>query len=124
MRDFKELVVWQKAHRLVLEIYRATATFPSEERYGLLSQVRRSVASVPANIAEGCGRDSERDLARFVAIAAGSASETEYHILLAKDLGYLSSSDHASLDRRFNEVKKMLGAFGRSLVPIPKWLVF
>jgi four helix bundle protein len=84
MRNFKELKVWQKAHQWVLEIYRVTASFPLEERYGLVSQLRRSAASVPANIAEGRGRKSEREFARYLDIAAGSASETEYHILLAK----------------------------------------
>ena len=89
MRDFRDLQVWQKAHRLVLEVYAATRSFPTDERYGLTAQVRRSAASVPTNIAEGCGRDGERDLARFISIAAGSASETEYHLLLARDLEYL-----------------------------------
>ena len=77
MRDFKDLLVWEKAHRVTLQVYRATRTFPADERYGLTAQLRRSAASIPANIAEGCGRDGERELARFISIAAGSASETE-----------------------------------------------
>ncbi len=77
MRDFRDVAVWQKAHPLVLDIYGATRTFPTEERYGLTGQLRRSAASVPANIAEGCGRDGERELARVLLIAAGSASATE-----------------------------------------------
>jgi len=85
MRNFKELQVWQKAHRMVIELYRITRGFPSDEQFGLLSQLRRSAASVSANIAEGCGRNGNRELSRFLSIAAGSASETEYHILLAHD---------------------------------------
>ncbi len=109
IRDFKDLVVWQKAHPLVLDIDRATRTFPTEDRYGLTGQLRRSAASVPANIAEGCGRDGERERARFLSIGAGSASETEYHLLLALDLEYLPRATHEDLHARINEVKKMLG---------------
>ena len=115
MRDFRDLAVWQKSHQLTLDVYRATRSFPVEERYGLTAQLRRSVASVPTNIAEGCGRDGERELARFLAIAAGSASETEYHLLLALDLEYLPRATHEDLNARVNEVKKMLGAFHRKL---------
>ena len=115
MRDFRDLAVWQKPHQLVLDIYRATRTFPTEERYGLTGQLRRSAASVPANIAEGCGREGERELARFLSIAAGAASETEYHLLLALDLEYLPGATHEDLHARINEVKKMLGAFHRRL---------
>ena len=111
MRDFRELVVWQKAHRLTLEVYRATRGFPVEERFGLTAQLRRSAASVPTNLAEGCGREGERELARFVSIAGGSASETEYHLLLAADLGYLDPEAHRDLAARVNEVKKMLRSF-------------
>jgi len=115
MRDFRELAVWQKPHELVLDIYRATRTFPTEERYGLTGQLHRSAASIPANIAEGCGRDGERELTRFLSIAAGSASETEYHLLLALDLEYLPGATHEDLHARINEVKKMIGAFHRRL---------
>lgn len=115
MRDFKDLVVWQKGHRLVAEIYRATAAFPAEERFGLTAQLRRAAASIPANIAEGCGRDGERELSRFLSIAAGSASETEYHLLLARDLGYLRPAQHDKLLASATEVRKMLAAFNRKL---------
>ncbi len=87
-REFRELKVWQKAHRLTLEAYQASATFPREELFGLTSQVRRAASSIPANIAEGCGRGGG-DLVRFCELAAGSASELEYHLILAHDLGYL-----------------------------------
>ena len=115
MRDFRDLVVWQKGHRLTLDVYRATAGFPTDERFGLTAQLRRSAASVPTNIAEGCGRDVERELARFISIAAGSASETEYHLLLAHDLGYLSREAHVDLTARVNEIKKMLRSFREKL---------
>jgi four helix bundle protein len=89
MRDFRELKVWHKSHQLTLDIYTATRGFPREEVYGLTSQFRRSSASIPANIAEGCGRTGDAELARFMLIAMGSASELEYHLLLAHDLGFL-----------------------------------
>ena len=86
MRDFRDIKAWQKGHRLALAVYQATKRFPTEERYGLKSQARRAAASIPTNIAEGCGRDSEAEFARFLRIAAGSASELEYLLLLARDL--------------------------------------
>ena len=80
MRDFRKLSVWEKSHQLTLGVYRATAGFPQREMYGLTSQLRRSCASIPANISEGSGRDGEKDFARYLTIASGSASETEYHL--------------------------------------------
>ena len=115
MKDFRELKVWQKAHRLTLDIYRATSTFPKDELYGLTSQVRRSCVSIPANLAEGCGRRGDAELARFVQIAMGSASEVEYHLLLAHDLGLLDSSGHGKLARQVTEVKRMLASFIQKL---------
>ncbi len=115
MKDFRELKVWQKAHRLTLDIYRATSTFPMEELYGLTSQVRRSCVSIPANLAEGCGRKGDAELARFVQIAMGSASEVEYHLLLAHDLGLLGSSGYEKLARQVTEVKRMLASFIQKL---------
>lgn len=115
MRNFKELKVWEKAHVLTLAVYKATATFPREELYGLTSQMRRACASVPANIAEGCGRNGEPELARFFNIAIGSASELEYHLLLARDLGFLKSQDYEPLATEVIEVKKMLTAFVHKL---------
>jgi four helix bundle protein len=115
VRDLKELKVWEKAHVLTLAIYKATATFPREELYGLMSQMRRSCASIPANIAEGCGRSGEPELARFFHIAMGSASELGYHLLLAHDLGLLSHPDHERLDKEVTEVKRMLTSFIQKL---------
>lgn len=111
MRDFRDLKVWQKAHELTLSVYKATAMFPKEELYGLTSQIRRSCASIPANIAEGCGRSGAAELRRFLQIAMGSASELEYHLLLAHDLGLLSGSDYEHLAGETTEVKRMLTSF-------------
>ena len=86
MKDFRKLLVWEKAHQLTLSIYNVTAAFPSEETYGLTSQMRRAASSIPSNIAEGCGREGDAELSRFCTIARGSASELEYQILLSRDL--------------------------------------
>jgi four helix bundle protein len=107
MQDFRDLKVWAKAHQLVLDVYRATASFPRAELYGLTSQLRRSAVSVPSNIAEGCCR-SQGDFARFVQIAAGSASELEYQLLLAKDLDLLRIDTFQALSDQTIEVKRML----------------
>lgn len=110
-RDFKQIVAWQKAHELALDVYRASATWPVEERFGLSNQIRRASASITSNIAEGCGRGTEAELARFMANSMGSASEVEYQLLLARDLGYLTAHQHASLDERIREVGKMLAGY-------------
>jgi four helix bundle protein len=108
MQDFRDLKVWQRAHELTLGVYRTTASFPSDERFGLISQLRRSAASVPANIAEGRYRGSDADFGRFLQIALGSAAETEYHLILARDLGMASANDAEQLLAGIEEVKKML----------------
>jgi four helix bundle protein len=108
MRDFRELKVWEKAHHLVLAVYKASATFPKEELFGLTSQIRRSSASVPTNIAEGCGRSGDPEFARFLQIAMGSASELEYQLLLAHDLVFMKSSQYKNLVGQVIEVKRML----------------
>lgn len=115
VRDFRELKVWEKAHQLTLAVYRATQGFHKEELYGLTSQIRRAAASIPANIAEGCGKGSENELARYMQIAMGSASELEYHILLAQDLEYIEPSVYQQLTANVIEVKKMLGPFIKKL---------
>lgn len=108
MQNYKELKVWDKAHQLTLKVYQLTKLFPREEIYGLTSQVRRSAASMPANIAEGCGKNSQLELAHYLNIALGSANETEYHLLLAKDLNYFLVADHNLLAEQINEIKAML----------------
>jgi len=115
MQSFRDIKVWQKSYRLTLAVYRATATFPREEQFGLTSQLRRAASSVPANIAEGCCCDGDAEFARFLRIAMGSASELECHILLARDLGLLSSPVAAALETDVEEVKRMLSSFIRKL---------
>src|SRR5690242_7272739 len=115
MRDFRELKVWAKAHELTLAIYRETAQFPKQELYGLTSQLRRAAASVGANIAEGAGKTSRAEFARFLETASGSASELEYHLLLAKDLGYISSDVYDDLSASVGEIKRMLTGFMQHL---------
>lgn len=111
MRDFRQLKVWEKAHRLALDIYKATASFPKDELYGLTSQIRRASVSIPANLAEGCGRHTEAELTHFSQISMGSASELEYHLLLAYDLGYLAETDFQNLNSNLVEVRRMLNTF-------------
>jgi four helix bundle protein len=109
MKDFRDLLVWQRSHQLTLDVYQATKVFPKEERYGMTSQLRRAASSVSANLAEGCGRSAGGgDFGRFVQIAMGSASELEYFLLLARDLGLLIPDDYARLGPEVVEVKKML----------------
>ncbi len=110
MKDFKTLEVWKKSHSLALKVYRVTANFPKSEMYGLTGQLRRASTSVPANIAEGCGRFGDAELARFCQIAMGSASELEYHLLLAKDLGFLVENDYQNLSKENTAVKKMISS--------------
>jgi four helix bundle protein len=110
MQDFKKLVVWQKAHQLDLAIYKGTMRFPKAELYGLTSQMRRAGASIAANIAEGCGRRSKVDFARFLQISMGSASELEYHLVLAHDLGFMKGQAFQVVTEQTIVVKKMLTA--------------
>lgn len=119
MRDFKELKVWHKAHRFVIDAYKHSRGFPADERFGLTAHLRKSAISVPSNIAEGCGREGDRELSRFLSIAAGSASESEYQLLLARDLGYLEPDEHQALDNQVNEIKRMLRSFIRTLSQEP-----
>ncbi len=108
MKDFNRLKVWEASHQLTLEIYKATGEFPKEEQYGLTSQLRRACASIPTNIAEGCGRDGNAEFSRFLQIAMGSSSETEYLLLLANELGYINQDQHRRLQEEITSVKRML----------------
>jgi len=110
VRDFTRLKTWQRAHELTLAVYRATERLPEEERFGLRLQLRRACASIPTNIAEGCGRSTDADFGRFLAFSAGSATETEYLLVLARDLGFIGASASTGLLRSTREVKKMLFA--------------
>jgi four helix bundle protein len=115
MEDFKDLRVWVKAHELTLDVYQKTRCFPKEEMYGLTSQMRRSAASVGANIAEGCGRRSDGEMRRFLQIARGSANELEYHLLLAKDLHLLKAAEFEDLEARILEIQRMLASFAAAV---------
>ena len=115
MEDFRDLKVWTKAHQLTLAIYQCTRKFPKEEMYGLSSQVRRASASIGANIAEGCGRRTDPEMKRFVQIARGSASELEYHLLLAKDLQLLTVDEFNDLEAKVFEVQRMLASLSQRL---------
>ena len=117
MQDYKKLNVWQKAHQLTLAVHGATGRFPQEERYGLTSQIRRCSVSIPANIAEGCGRSKSGDFARFLDIASGSANELEYHLLLARDLGYFDNATQQRLAPNVAEVRQMLASLIRKVRP-------
>lgn len=110
MRNYKDLRVWEEAHRLTLAVYKATQALPKDERFGLTSQIRRASASIAANLAEGCGRRSDGEMGRFVQIAMGSGSELSYHLLLARDLGFVSEERHAELNASLKRVLRMLSA--------------
>jgi four helix bundle protein len=111
MRNYRELQVWTKAHGLTLDLYRVTRSFPREEIYGLTSQLRRAASSIGANLAEGCGRRTSSESARFVRIAMGSASELDYHLLLSHDLGFMKANDFQRATPTLTEVRKMMTSF-------------
>lgn len=108
MKDFRKLNVWEKAHNFVLEMYAVTKKFPSEELYGLTSQLKRASASIPTNIVEGSSRGSDKDFARFLQISVGSASETEYLLILCYDLKFLNETDFEKLQEEVISIRKML----------------
>lgn len=115
MKDFRDLQIWEKGHQLARAVYQATGSFPKEELYGLTSQLRRASASIPTNIAEGCGRQGDADFARFLQMAMGSASETDYLLILAKDLQFLKLKSYQELAEEITTLKKMLNSFLQKL---------
>jgi four helix bundle protein len=115
VKDFRNLTVWRKAHALAIAIYRGTRDYPRDELYGLTSQTRRAAVSIPANIAEGCGRATDADFARFLDLAAGSANELEYHLLLASELQFLLPTDRDRLADGVREVRQMLASLTKRL---------
>jgi four helix bundle protein len=115
VKNYRNLAVWAKAHQLILNVYKMTATFPKDELFGLISQIRRSCSSIPANIAEGYGRGSDGELLRFLNIAGGSASELDYHLLLAHDIGLIDAQAYAQLELATNEVMRMLNGLIQKL---------
>lgn len=119
MRNYRDLQVWQKAHELTLDVYVTTRTFPVEEKYGLFSQIRRASVSIGANLAEGCGRRSEAEFARFVRIAMGSGAELSYELLVARDVNILGGADYVRLDGELCIVMRMLSSL-LSKLPQPR----
>lgn len=115
MKDFRSLKVWEKAHEMTIAVYKETKNFPKEELYGLVSQMRRAASSIPTNIAEGCGKHSEKEFANFLQIAMGSASETEYLIFLSGELEYISKDKTQVLINQVTEIKKMLASLIKSI---------
>ncbi len=115
MQDFRRLKIWERSHQLAIQIYKATGTFPKTELYGLTSQIRRSSTSISANIAEGCGRGGRIEFARYLQISLGSAYETEYHLLLARDLGFLCEPDYEQLTSEVINLKRMIAVLFKKL---------
>lgn len=115
MRDFRKLEIWKRSHQFALKVYTATQRFPKEEAFGLTSQIRRASVSIPANIAEGCGRDTETELKRFLHIAHGSTGELDSLIELARDLNFVDGEHYNGLVEELTQIKRMIGAFARRL---------
>jgi len=118
MQDFRNLKVWGKGHELTLLVYRLSKSFPKEELFCLTQQLRRSSSSIPTNIAEGCGRGSNADFARFLWIANGSAKEVDYQLILARDLGYLNESDYQVARNLVIEVMRMLSGLIQTVTQV------
>ncbi|RKR13204.1 four helix bundle protein [Maribacter vaceletii] len=108
MRDYKKYTVWELGHEITLLIYKLTSSFPKEELYSLTSQMRRASYSIPSNIAEGCGRESNQEFKRYLTIARGSASELEYFLILVKDLNLIELNDFKNLSDSANKIKRSL----------------
>jgi four helix bundle protein len=115
MRDFKKYDIWKLSHQFALEIYSISKSFPKDELYGITSQIRRASSSIPTNISEGCGRDSDAEFNRFLTIAMGSASEVEYLILLSKDLNLIEESKYILFDKNINTIKRKIHTLKQKL---------
>lgn len=115
MRDFRKYTVWELGHKVTKEIYKLTATFPDSEKFGLISQMRRASSSVPANIAEGCGRNSDKEFRRFLFIANGSATELEYFLILSKELNFWGRHTDYDIDDQVNKLKRSLNKLINSI---------
>jgi four helix bundle protein len=108
MKNYKNLTVWQDSHELVLSVYKETKVFPKEEVYGIASQLRRATVSIPANIAEGSAKNSDKDFGRYLQIAMGSLNESEYFLFLSKELNYLEEENHNEIVKKLEVVKAKL----------------
>ena len=116
MRDFKKYDIWQLSHSLTLEVYKITSNYPKEELYGLTSQIRRASFSIPTNISEGCGRNSDKEFNQFLNIALGSACETEYLLILSKDLQYINYEVFINLEKEINAIKSKIYNLKKALI--------
>ena len=116
MQDFTKLIVWQKAHTFTVNLYKMTYDFPTEEKYGLTNQLRRAAISIESNIAEGCGRSSNKELSRFLDIAQGSALEVTCQLFVARDLHYLSLDKFQLLEDKIKEISRMINALNQKLI--------
>jgi len=115
MRDYKNYEIWKKSHKVALEVYNLTKSFPKEDTYGIISQLRRASLSVPTNIVEGAGRSSQKEFAYFINIASGSAAETEYLIQFSFDLNYINENQFNKMNDEIISIRKMLNAFHQKL---------
>ena len=115
MKHWKDLLVWQKSHELVLSVYRITSDFPKSERYGIVDQTRRAAASIPANTVEGHSRNSQKDFLRFLYIARGSLEELRYFLLLSRDLDFINKDKYLELEENCQQVSKLLNGLIKSL---------
>jgi four helix bundle protein len=115
INSVEDLVVFQKAHKLTLELYGCTSDFPAEEKFGMISQIRRAASSICANLMEGSHRHNTTEYRQFVGIARGSAGELKYFLLLARDLGYMNTETYEEIIRQINQVSRMLSALSNSL---------
>ena len=115
MKNYRELKIWQRSHALTVLLYQVTKSFPRDEVFALTSQMRRAGVSIPANIAEGCGREGDAELKRFLTIALGSACELDYYVLLGGELGYLDGPATRRLGTELVEIRRMLGSFIQKL---------
>jgi four helix bundle protein len=120
MRNYKELLIWQKAMEIGVMTYRITKDLPLEEKFGLVSQLNRAAISISSNIAEGASRDSQRDFNRFLQIALGSAFEVESQLILTERIGLLSSEKIATLLTLLSEEQRMIAAYLRKMNPDAK----
>ncbi len=115
MRDYRQFLFWRKSHELAKEVYFFTKKFPRKEVYGISSQLRRATLSIPTNIAEGCGRQSNAEFKRFLTIASGSAAEAEYLLFFAWEISLLQKEQYESLNNKIVEIKKMLTAYNSKI---------
>ncbi len=115
MKDYRRLKIWERSHRLAVRIYESSKSLPKDELYGLVSQMRRAAVSIPTNIAEGCGRDGDPELKRFLTISLGSACELDYLVLLATELQFLDARTSQSLADEILKVRRMIGMFVQKL---------